>query len=165
MTYSQTDNGLVECCGQEDCDKKACGDYTSVKLPDGSIQACCGKNNCEEKFASTLPDKCVTLGDNVSIGLPHTTNYQQRLSDNFSYSQYLKSIYIDKFGCGNATCHYTVDGAKYDLISSSNIPTYITGPIYLDPKTDHIFGFNNILNQFGIGLTAGWVIVCGSYQH
>lgn len=105
------------------------------------------------------------MGDGVQIGLPHETNYQQKLSDNFSYSKYLKSIYIDKFGCGNALCHYTVDGTKYDLISRSHEPTYIKGPIDLDPKTDHIFGFNNHLDQFEVGLTAGWVIVCGSYQH
>ena len=49
MTYSQTDDGLVECCGQKDCDEKACGSYTSVKLPDGSTQVCCGKNDCEQK--------------------------------------------------------------------------------------------------------------------
>lgn len=164
-TVVQTDDGLVECCGQKDCDEKACGSYTSVKLPDGSTQVCCGKNDCEEKFAATLPDQCLTLGDGVQIGFPHETNYQQKLSDNFSYSKYLKSIYIDKFGCGNALCHYTVDGTKYDLISRSHEPTYIKGPIDLDPKTDHIFGFNNHLDQFEVGLTAGWVIVCGSYQH
>lgn len=165
MTYSQTDDGLVECCGQKDCDEKACGSYTSVKLPDGSTQVCCGKNDCEEKFAATLPDQCVTLGDGVQGGFPHETNYQQKLSDNFSYSKYLKSIYIDRFGCGNAICNYTVDGTKYDLLSPAHIPTYIDGPIDLDPKTDHIFGFNNHLDQFDVGLTAGWVIVCGSYQH
>ena len=165
MTYSQTDDGLVECCGQKDCDEKACGGYTSVKLPDGSTQVCCGKNDCEEKFASTLPNKCVLMGDDVTTGTVHVTNYQQKLSDFFSYSNYLKSIYIDLFGCGNAICHYTVDGTKYDLISQSELPTYIRGPIYLDPKTDHIFGFNNYLDYFAIGLTAGWVIVCGSYQH
>lgn len=165
MTNSQTDDGLVECCGQKDCDEKACGSYTSVKLPDGSTQVCCGKNDCEEKFAATLPDQCVTLGDGVQGGFPHETNYQQKLSDNFSYSKYLKSIYIDRFGCGNAICNYTVDGTKYDLLSPSHIPTYIDGPIDLDPKTDHIFGFNNHLDQFEVGLTAGWVIVCGSYQH
>ena len=91
-------------------------------------------------------------------------NFQEPYSF-FSYSKYLKSIYIDKFGCSNALCHYTVDGTKYDLISRSHEPTYIKGPIYLDPKTDHIFGFNNYLDYFAIGLTAGWVIVCGSYQH
>ncbi|MDY6247132.1 MAG: hypothetical protein SPL83_07840 [Succinivibrio sp.] len=165
MTYSQTDDGLVECCGQKDCDEKACGSYTSVKLPDGSTQVCCGKNDCEEKFASTLPDKCVTMGDDVQGGFPRETNYQQKLSDFFSHSKYLKSIYIEKFGCGNAICHYTVDGTKYDTFSPSHIPTYIEGPIYLDPKTDHIFGFNNHLDQFEVGLTAGWVKVCGSYQH
>lgn len=164
-TVVQTDDGLVECCGQKDCDEKACGSYTSVKLPDGSTQVCCGKNDCEEKFAATLPDQCVTLGDGVQGGFPHETNYQQKLSDNFSYSKYLKSIYIDRFGCGNAICNYTVDGTKYDLLSPSHIPTYIDGPIDLDPKTDHIFGFNNHLDQFEVGLTAGWVIVCGSYQH
>ena len=55
MTYSQTDDGLEECCGQEDCDKKACGSYTSVTRDDGSVTTCCGQKNCEEKFKASLP--------------------------------------------------------------------------------------------------------------
>lgn len=55
ITYNQTDHGLEECCGQEDCDRKACGSYTSVTRDDGSVTTCCGQKDCEDKFKASLP--------------------------------------------------------------------------------------------------------------
>lgn len=55
ITYNQTDDGLVECCGQKDCDEKACGSYTSVTRDDGSVTTCCGQKDCEDKFKASLP--------------------------------------------------------------------------------------------------------------
>lgn len=55
ITYNQTEDGLVECCGQEDCDRKACGSYTSVTRDDGSVTTCCGQKDCEAKFKASLP--------------------------------------------------------------------------------------------------------------
>lgn len=52
---------MEECCGQKDCDEKACGGYTSVTLNDGSTQVCCGKKDCEEKFKASLPINLVGL--------------------------------------------------------------------------------------------------------
>ena len=52
MTYSQTKDGLEECCGQEDCDKKAC-DPVIYKGMDGTDKTCCRKNeDCSAKQCS-----------------------------------------------------------------------------------------------------------------
>lgn len=52
MTYSQTKDGLEECCGQEDCDKKAC-DPVTYKGMDGTEKICCRKNeDCSAKQCS-----------------------------------------------------------------------------------------------------------------
>lgn len=74
---------MEECCGQEDCDKKACGGYTSVTLNDGSTQVCCGKKDCEEKFKASLPINLVGLPFDLYTGCigdggvfhPHITIY------------------------------------------------------------------------------------------
>lgn len=43
----QSPEGLVSCCGYEDCHTKECGGYTLVTDMSGNTLACCGKRNGE----------------------------------------------------------------------------------------------------------------------
>lgn len=166
MTYSQTDDGLVECCGQKDCDEKACGSYTSVKLPDGSTQVCCGKNDCEQKFAVTLPDECKIVGDPVLRYTPIVTDHAIKFSEiGFSYYNFAKRCYIQLLGCGNATCSFSVDGTPYWAISTEYYDRPMVGPFEIkETGQEHVFYIKNALATGGEGLAAGWAIVCASYH-
>ena len=165
-TVVQTDDGLVECCGQKDCDEKACGSYTSVKLPDGSTQVCCGKNDCEEKFAATLPDECKIVGDPVLMYTPIFTDHAIKFSEiGFSYYNFAKRFYIQLLGCGNATCSFSVDDTPYWAISTGYYDKPMVGPFEIkETGQEHVFYIKNALATGGVGLAAGWAIVCASYH-
>lgn len=68
-------------------------------------------------------------------------------------------------GCGNATCSFSVDDTLYWALATGYYDRPIIGPYEIkETGKEHVFYIKSALATGGVGLAAGWAIVCASYH-